>query len=76
MKSICQWEPPHELLLLHLGLDASNNPVFNYKNYYGKSKEWVLKRKLFINVNTKPHWQLLGKYHQQKYKPSNNLKEL
>jgi hypothetical protein len=28
--------PPHKLVI-HIGLDASNNPVFNGKNYYGKS---------------------------------------
>jgi hypothetical protein len=39
--------PPHKLVI-HIGLDASNNPVFNEKNYYGKSEEWVLKRNTLL----------------------------
>jgi hypothetical protein len=30
--------PPHKFVI-HIGLDAWNNPVFNEKNYYGKSEE-------------------------------------
>jgi hypothetical protein len=40
--------PPHKLVIhIQVGLDTSNNPlaVFNEKINYGKSEEWVLKKK-------------------------------
>jgi hypothetical protein len=51
--------PPHKLIV-HAGLNALNNQVFNKKikkwgKKCGKSEEWVLK-KAFVNIYTNPQF--------------------